>query len=295
MKQQSARFQCILSMVIFGTISIFVKGIPLPSSVTAMFRGFCGTIFLILVAKFSGHKLDFSGIRGNGLILPLSGALLGFNWIFFFESFRYTTVATATLCYYMAPVLVILTSPIFLKERLTRGKLFCVAVAFLGMIFVSGVAESGLPKLSESRGILFALGAACMYAGIMILNQKIHDVAAYERTAAQLLTAGVVLIPYCALTAEIPAGVFTAKVICLLLIVGIVHTGITYLLYFGSMEFLSGQTVSMLSYLDPIVAVLVSVFILREGFSLYTMIGAVLVLGAAIASELLPSGKTEEA
>ena len=287
MKQtEKARFGYILSIVLSGTIGVFVRGIALPSGVIAMSRGFLGMAFLLVISRLRGHRTDLKKIRKSLPALLISGAVLGINWIFLFESYRYTTVATATLCYYLAPVLVVLTSPLFLGEKLTPVKLVCAGAAFIGMVFVSGVAEHGLPQLAEMRGVLCALAAAVFYAAMMIMNKRIHDVSSYDRAIIQLGTAGIVLIPYCLLTAGISPEGLQARSLLLLLIVGVIHTGVIYLLYFGAMDHLSGQSISMLGYLDPIIAVLCSVLILRENFSLYSLIGTVLVLGAAVVSEI---------
>ena len=184
MKQQSKQtavfsnplLQLSLSMFIFGTIGIFVRHIPFPSSVIALARGGIGMLFLLLVVVLSKQKLSASDIRRNLLPLCLSGFFLGFNWILLFEAYRYTTVATATLCYYLAPVFVILVSPLILKEKLTAKKLICVAVALLGMVFVSGVLETGLPSAGEGKGILFGIAAAAFYASVVLCNKHIHDI-----------------------------------------------------------------------------------------------------------------------
>lgn len=129
----------ISSMTIFGTIGLFVKHTPLPSSLIAMIRGFIGMLFLLAVVFIKRDKISWQIIKKHAVLLFTSGAFIGVNWILLFESYRYTTVATATLCYYMAPIFIILASPIFLKERLTLKKLLCVTVALVGMIFVSGI------------------------------------------------------------------------------------------------------------------------------------------------------------
>ena len=287
MKQtEKARFGYILSIVLAGTIGVFVKGISLPSGVIATSRGFLGMTFLLIISRLRGHRIDLKRVGKSFPALLVSGAVLGLNWIFLFESYRYTTVATATLCYYLAPVLVVLNSPLFLGEKLTPVKLFCAGAAFIGMVFVSGVAEHGLPQLAEMRGVLCAMAAAVFYAAMMIMNKRIHGVSSYGRAIIQLGTAGIVLVPYCLLTAGISTEGLQAKSLLLLLVVGIIHTGVIYLLYFGAMDYLRGQSISMLGYLDPIIAVLCSVLILRENFSLYSLIGSVLVLGAAVGSEI---------
>ena len=160
----------ILAMLIFGTIGIFVRYIPLPSSVIAVGRGIIGTAFLFLFIKGKGIPISWPDIRQNLLLLCLSGAALCGNWTFLFEAYRYTSIATATLCYYMAPIIVILVSPIFLKEKLTARKLLCVLTALAGMVLVSGIGQEG--GSANMTGVFFGLCAACCYASIVIFNQK---------------------------------------------------------------------------------------------------------------------------
>ena len=111
----TAKAKLILAMFIFGTIGLFVRNISLPSSVIALVRGVIGTLFLIVFTKLKKEKISITSIKKNALTLILSGAAIGVNWILFFESYRYTTVAAATLCYYFAPIFVILLAPVFYK------------------------------------------------------------------------------------------------------------------------------------------------------------------------------------
>lgn len=285
----TAKFNLLLAMFIWGTIGLFVKYIPLPSSVIAMARGFVGAIFLFVFIKIKKQPMDKAAIKANLLKLCLSGAFLGFNWILLFEAYKYTTVATATLCYYLAPVIIILLSPLVLKEKLTVKKLICVLIALIGMVFVSGILKTGFSGGSEYTGILFGMGAACFYACIVLTNKKIKNISAYDTTIMQLAIAGIVLVPYVLLTQDLSALELSGASIGLLAIVCIVHTGIAYALYFGCMNKLKGQTIAILSYIDPIVAILLSALVLKEPLGLYGAIGAVLVLGATLASEFVDS------
>lgn len=279
----SARLKIIAAMVIFGTIGIFRKYIPLDSSLIALVRGGVGTLFLLLVVALSRKKLNRAAIRKNLPLLMLSGAAIGVNWILLFESYRYTTVATATLCYYMAPIFVMLLSPLILRQQLTRRKALCVAVALIGMVLVSGVLESSGGGFT---GILLGLGAAAFYASVILMNQFIRDIPAYDKTILQLGSATVVLLPYVLLTVNFSAQAVTPMAVVMLLVVGVLHTGVAYWLYFGSMKDLSAQTIALLSYLDPVVAILLSALLLGEPMTLLTGVGAVLVLGATAVSEL---------
>ena len=280
---QKSKFSLVGAMVIFGTIGLVRRYIDLPSSFIALARAVIGTVFLLGVMACGKKKPDWAGIRKNGLVLVLSGAFLGFNWVFLFESYRYTSVATATLCYYMAPILVILASPL-LKEKLSPRKLLCVAAALVGIVLVSGVADSGFDT-GNIPGILFGLAAALFYACMMLLNKKISLSSAYDKTIVQLAVAAAVLLPYVLLTEDLSAAAFTPLSCALLVTAGIVHTGIAYALYFGSMGSLPAQTVALYSYIDPVLAIVISAAVLGEPMTVLGAAGAILILGAAFLSE----------
>ena len=281
------------SMVIYGTIGIFRRSIPLSSGMLACVRGLLGSAFLCAYVKLRGGKLRHGMAREDLVRLIVSGAMIGVNWILLFEAFNYTSVATATLCYYMQPVIVILVSPLYLGERLTGKKLLCVACAVLGMFLVTGLpgaagaaGAAGHTPAEHLRGVACGLGAAALYAGVIMVNKKGGPVDMWERTIIQLFTAAVVLIPYLILTENFSEIRLTGVQTGLVLILGIVHTGIAYALYFGSMGGLKAQTIALFSYIDPVVALILSAVILGEALTPAGMIGAVLILGAALFSAL---------
>lgn len=275
-----------LSMVIFGSIGIFRRYIPLPSAALACYRGLSGAAVLYAAAKAQKKALDHPIGTKKLLFLALTGAVMGFNWIFLFEAYSYTTVATATLCYYMQPTIVMLLSPLLFSERLTAKKWLCAALSLAGMALVSGFAEGGMPAASELKGVAFGLGAAVLYAGVVIMNKKLPGLDAYEKTIVQLLGAAAALIPYLLLRGVTLTGAWTPTVTVMLLIVGVVHTGLAYVLYFGSMDGLRAQTVALLSYLDPLVALALSALVLRERMTVFGIVGAALIIGAALLSEI---------
>ena len=273
-------------MTIFGTIGIFRKYIPLPSGIVACVRGILGVAYLLAFIKIKKIKMDMDAIKKHLKILVISGAFIGLNWVLLFESYRYTSVAVATLCYYMAPIFVMVVSPFLLKEKLTPKKTICVTVALVGMVFVSGVLDGGISDISEIKGILFGLGAAALYASVVMMNQKLRAVPTYDKTIMQLAIAAAVLIPYILFVEDLSTVTLTPLIILMVLIVGVVHTGIAYAMYFGSMNDLKAQTVALFSYIDPIVAIILSALFLKEPMTVFSIIGAVLVLGATLISEL---------
>lgn len=284
-KENSAKLKMLSAMALFGTIGIFVRYIDLPSSIIALARGFIGTIFLLLLVNLQGRGVDKNAVKANFKMLCLSGACVGFNWILLFEAYRYTTVATATLSYYMAPVFVMLASPFVVGERLSLLKSFCVAMALGGMVLVSGVLQGGSEGVTM-LGILYGLGAASLYAIVVLLNKFIHDIDGHDLTIMQLGTAALVLFPYTLFTENF--GQMHPDTISLLLLafVGIVHTGFNYSLYFSSLQQLQAQTAALLSYIDPVVAIILSTVLLGEHMDLLSGLGAAMVLGSTLLQEL---------
>lgn len=290
-KQQTLpRIQLISAMAIFGTIGIFVTYIPLSSSLIALVRGAIGTAFLLLVLLCQGKKPDFAAIKKNLLILALSGGFIGINWILLFESYRYTLVSIATLCYYFAPILVILLSPILLGERFSLKKILCVLAALLGMALISGIFQGGEIGPENLKGILFGLGAAAFYAGVVLLNKKLKDIAGFDATLTQLFFAALVISPY-ALTTGGATGEATVLGLVLLLVVGVIHTGFAYTLYFSSIQKLPAQTAAIFSYIDPVISLVLSALILGERMGVSGVIGAVLILGSTFLSEISDHGE----
>lgn len=288
-EKTSATLSLTAAVLLFGTIGIFRAYTPLPSGLLSMSRGLIGAMFLLGVMLCMREKISPSAIRKNFLLLGISGAMIGLNWILLFEAYNYTTVPIATLCYYMAPIFVILASPLVLKEGLTKGKLLCALCAFVGIALVAFGSDAGGNTEGKDHllGILLGIGAAALYAGDILINKVVDGVSAKERTLTQLAVAGIVCIPYTLFAENLGEVVFTPTNVTLLIVMGILHTGIAYTLYFGAMKKLPAQTVALLSYIDPVASVILAVLFLPGSvLTLSGWIGALLVLGAAILSEI---------
>lgn len=281
-------FQFIAAMVAFGTIGIFRRFIPLDSGVLAMLRGLIGGAFIVIYLLATGQSFTIADFCGKTWIVIIIGAVMGFNWVTLFEAYNYTSVSTATLCYYMQPVFLILLTPVLFKEKLTKKKIICVIVAFIGMIFVSGILTTQISS-NDIRGIVLGLASAVLYAIVVSGARLINMVDSYKKTALQLLSAGIVMIPYLAVKGvfrnPVPQEALTLRTLILVGIVCIVHTGIMYLWYFESINHLKMSEVAVLSYIDPVVAIILSQVILHESMGWQGAVGAVLILGAAFVSE----------
>lgn len=283
----NGKMKILTSMAIFGTVGIFVRFIPMASAGIAFCRGVLGCIFLLALMALTGKKPNLEDMKRNGWVLAISGAAIGINWILLFESYRYTTVAIATICYYLAPAFVTLASPL-VGEKLTVKKLVCIGVALVGMVFVSGVLQGN--QESSFLGVVLGVGAAVFYASVILLNKKLSPIGAYDKTLCQLGAASVVVAPYILLTGGIYFGDMAPVSWIMLAVLGVVHTGFAYALYFGAIRDVNAQTAAILSYLDPVLSILLSALILRERLDIFSLIGAMLILGSALYSEL-PTGK----
>ena len=282
---KDARIMLIISMVIFGTIGLFVRNIDVTSGELALYRAVLAAILIGSYLVVSKNNIPWKAIKKEIPLLLFSGAAMGFNWILLFEAYKYTTVSVATLSYYFAPVIVILVCPILFKEKMTVKQWICFLMSTLGIVLITGIGDlSGNNK--HFIGILFGLGAAVFYATVILSNKFIKNVEGLHRTFLQFLAAIIVLVPYVLATSGIHLENLNGKGWVFLLIVGFVHTGITYCLYFSSLKELPGQKAAILSYIDPLVAILISVTILGETMTALQALGGVLILGFTLWNEV---------
>ena len=286
-KLLSPRLRVVVAMAIFGTIALFVRNISVSSSELALYRAMLAVIVLSAVFLFTGQKIPFREIKKELPVLLLSGVAMGFNWILLFQAYKYTTVSVATLSYYFAPVLVTLACPILFKEKMGFKQWLCFGMSTLGIILITGVGDLSAGS-DHLKGILFGLSAACLYATVVLLNKFIKGVTGLHRTFLQFAAAVVVLTPYVALTDGFTLGSLELSGWICLLVVGLVHTGLAYCLYFSSIEAISGQQAAILSYVDPLVAIFVSVLLLGESMTLVQALGGALILGFTLWNELTP-------
>lgn len=290
-QQNKARLMLIASMTIFGTLGLFVRNIPVSSGELALYRAILAAALIAVFLMATKQRIPFALIRKEVPLLLASGVAMGINWILLFEAYKYTTVSVATLSYYFAPVIVTAVCPFLFREKLTVRQVICFVMSTLGLVMITGIGDmAGGGR--DLIGILFGLGAAVFYATVILLNKFIKNVEGIHRTFLQFLAAIVILIPYVLLSSGVTVGSLNGIGWANLLIVGLVHTGVTYCMYFSSLKELPGQKAAILSYIDPLVAVLISVTILGEEMTPWQIIGGVLILGFTLWNELSPANQT---
>lgn len=283
-KLKSPRLMMIFSMAIFGTLGLFVRNIPVSSGELALYRAILAALLIAVYLGITKQKIPFANIKKEVPLLLASGVAMGVNWIFLFQAYKYTTVSLATLSYYFAPVIVTVACPFLFKEKLTGKQIICFLMSTAGLVMITGIGKIG--SNTDFIGILWGLGAAFFYAVVILLNKFIKGVEGIHRTFLQFLSAIVILIPYVAVTGGVTLGQLHTVGWINLLIVGLLHTGITYCLYFSALKELPGQKAAILSYIDPLVAVVISVTVLGESMTVWQAVGGLLILGFTLWNEV---------
>lgn len=283
--KMNAKMMLSVSMIIFGTLGVFTRNISVSSGELALYRAVMAAVLLVLYLLITKQKIDFKAIKKELILLLLSGMAMGINWILLFEAYKYTTISAATLSYYFAPVIVTVVCPILFREKLTKIQIICFIMSTIGLILITGIGNIG-ESGTDFIGILFGLGAAAFYATVILLNKFIKNVEGIHRTVLQFLAAIIILLPYVICSSGCTfEKLDTTGWICLI-VVGLVHTGLTYCLYFSALKELKGQEAAILSYIDPLVAVLISVLILGERMTIVQLVGGAFILGFTLWNEL---------
>lgn len=277
------KIKIILAMLIWGTIGVFVRLINLSSVEIAFARAFIGSLFLFILGILKGGRLKINDFKKNLFLLIISGGIIGVNWIFLFQGYKYTTISNATLSYYFAPIFIAIFSSIILKEKLNLRKILCILGALVGLFLILKNGDTTDTSYNHIKGILYGLSGAVLYAIVVILNKQIKGIPTFNVTLIQLFMAGIVLLPF--VFPENNLHTLDMKSILILSILGIIHTGIAYLLYFSGIKDVEGQSIAILSYIDPIFAVIISSVILEETMGILQIIGGVLILGSTYLSE----------
>lgn len=290
------KLKYVIAVLIYGTIGLVLHYVNVPSSIVVMCRAIIGTAFIAVYMLLTHRKPDGKAIKSNLFWLVISGVSLGLNWVFLFEAYVHTSVAIASLCNYMAPIIVLALSPLLFKTGISLKNTLCVLAAIIGIVLVSGVV-TGNPEDVNVRGIVLGLLSAGGFVMLVICNKKIHDIGSYDKALIQLLSAACIVTPY-AIFSNI--GTFHISEVdlrsaLLVIMLGLVHTGIAYILYFDALGSIPVVTVAVLGYLEPVLSILLSAFVLNEACDWYIWVGAILIIGAAVISELnfkRPSKKT---
>lgn len=285
----------ILALIMFGSLGPLVKQVGLPGATLSYYRGVIAIPFILICMILFRKKIDFKAYKRNWKPLLLSGIYIGLNWIFLFESYDYTTVSVAITMNYIAPVFVTILAPFIIKEKTSFIKVFCVGIALLGVLFIGNVFSGGITGERETMGFILSFLAAVAYACLIFCNKFLKDIKGLDSCVAQLFISNMVIMIYVLAKQDITAVTrLTDYQLGMLFLVGIVFTGIPYIVYFRELINLNCQEISIFSYVEPITAIMLSALLLHEPMNTYQIVGTVLILFATITSELFGNIKLSD-
>ena len=282
----SPRFCVIFDMLLWSTLGVLRRLVQYPSGVIALARGIIGSIFLVALLYMRFGGFHWNTLRKNWLPLLLGGTLLGTNWAVLFEAYQFTHVGIAELFYFTNTIFIALLAPVFTKEKISKKNWLCILVALLGMTLVSGAYQLNIAA-KDALGIALATFAALESAGVVLCGKKLKGISSSETATVQLIIASIILIPYTLCTADLGAIEWCLDTSFMVtLFMGVFHTGLAYILFFRGVAGTPAAQYTILSYIDPIFAILWGWLLLGETLNLPQIIGAVLIMGSLMYSEL---------
>lgn len=280
MKQ--AYFKYILALLLFGSNGVVASYIGLTSYEIVLLRSLLGSILLIVVFFFTGHKLTVLQHKKDFCYIALSGIAMGADWLLLFEAFAQIGVSLGMLINYCGPVIVVALSPFLFKERISPQKLTSLITALIGVFLISGQAAT---EGANFWGLLCAGLSAVSYAAMVIFNKKSKQVTGMENSTLQLFFAFVTVSIFIGFKQcfyiEIAAEDWLP-----ILWIGLLNTGISCYLYFSSIGRLPVQTVAICGYLEPLSAVALAAVLLQESMTVTQLFGATMIIGGSVFGEM---------
>ncbi len=273
----------ISALLLFGSNGMVASFIQLSSLQIVLLRTLTGSILLAVLFFLTGGKLTFYKNKRHFSFLAVSGIAMGASWMFLYEAYARIGVSIASLLYYCGPVIVMALSPLLFKEKLTANKIVGFLAVIVGVVLIN---ENAFGDNGDISGIACGLLSAVMYAFMVICNKKAKAIVGLENSTLQLIIAFLTVAAFVGIKQGYVMQI-TSSSIMPILILGLLNTGIGCYLYFSSIGKLKVQTVAICGYLEPLSAVLFSIVFLSEEMQPLQIIGAALIIGGALAGELL--------
>ena len=268
--------EMIAAMIVMGTVGYFVLESQLEPYDVVFFRCLFGAIFLALYCYARGFLRDTGLTRKTLLIAALSGVFLVTNWVMLFASFEVASISTATVIYHTQPLFFVLMGVFFLGDKLTLDKMAWMLVAFAGVVLIAGpdVGDFSLAS-AELLGVVLAIGAAILYAVVSIIVKYLKEIKPHLIALIQVSVGIVLLAPLANLDSM---GSFSQGQWTNLLILGAFHTCLTYILMYSAFKKLPTSLIAVLSYIYPVVAVIVDYFAYGKVMHSVQIVGGVMIL-----------------
>ena len=262
----------------WGTVGIIVKEVDLPAVAIVQARTAIAVPTLAVALLLGRRWLPGVAFHRRSLLrAALGGALVAAHWVCFFAAFKRAPVGTVLLITFLAPVFLAVAAPVLLGERVSRRTKIGLALGLAGSVLVVGApGGSG----TTTAGLVLAFLAAVSYAGLVLMMKPVAEVHGGVRVAlVEMSVAAVVLVPF---TLTSGATAPDAADWRLLLVLGVVETGIFLAIYYSCLARVPATEAGVLSYLEPAAGVLFGWWLLGEGLTVGTVAGGVLIVVAGV-------------
>lgn len=287
----NAMIKLTISMAIFGSIGFFTTQTGIPAVELVFVRCICATIFLgVLWLLTGGHKTEVWQ-KAEVLKTILCGIFLVLNWVFLFKAFEVMSISISISIYNLAPIFVLMLGSVFLAEKMGVRSILATVICFFGSILIVGI--ESFTSLSEfmNSGFVWALLSAICYAMTMFTSKTIKGMSSYALTFVQTIVGIVMLFPLCDFT--LFEGLTQTNWLYILG-TGFIHTGFVYFLFFDSIRNLSTVLVSVLVFVDPVVAILLDAVFLSFRPTLLQTFGILLIFGSILYTVFYPDQSLKE-
>jgi RarD protein len=266
----------VMSVMLTGAMGIFVRNISLDGSIITFARLGLGLVFLFffLILK---KEIRTVKITKFSYSLLFTGILMAMVSLCYINAINSTSLANAAFLLYLAPLIAVGMAAVLLKEKFTllNGGLLCLA--FLGFLFFLEFKFS--LNMDESKGFLWGIGSAITYALYIVFNRKIPaQIPALTRSFYQLLFGAVTMLPF--LDASIQS--VTLKDVNWLMAIGLFQGFIAISLFTFAVKHLKTVEYGTVSYVEPLIASLIGVFLYSESLTVFQFIGCIIIFSGGM-------------
>jgi drug/metabolite transporter (DMT)-like permease len=267
-----------MAMLMSGTIGWLVVSSQQSPFNVVFFRCIFGGATLALVCAVLGlFRRKLFSWKMFGLAL-LGGAAIVVNWVLLFAAYSRASISMATAVYNTQPFMLVALGALVFRERISASTLAWLAVAFIGLVFVVKVEPAVLAVPGQYLvGVAYAVGAAAMYAVSSIITKRLKGTPPHLIALIQVSLGVVMLAPFVRFDA-LPTS---ASQWFELAVLGVVNTGLMYVLLYGAIQKLPMSMTGALSFIYPVVAIIVDRIAFGQTLAWIQVLGAVLILLAA--------------